>query len=267
MTDTTVVEERPDEPRDVPPENISNDTPADTPASPTDEIDRILSEWDQAVKPQESLEPEQIPGAPSDPLADYNQLLEAQGRNGQLQGEVNALKRAEYERQEQQAFDKYAGEIQSRLPKHLPDDYAKASMLAAAAQDSNLLAAWRYRNLDRNVVEAELNRLEALHKEISLGPDHPKKADTLRELERQGWQAGLALNSREILRRAERDLIKRAEEHKVYDQDIMQTRFDIAQAMRGASAPVNFKEPPPRLGNMTDREYREYLKQFGISGF
>jgi hypothetical protein len=266
MTDTTVVEERPDD--TVAPVGASTapEQPADTPA-PEQTLDDILSEFDKATA-QPTPDPGHV-GEIDQILAAYGDTSKLDAQNevvDSLRGEIDALKAAEYERQEQAAFDRYAGEVQSRLPKHLPEDYAKASMLAAAAQDPNLLAAWRYRNVDRNAADQEFRRLEALHRQISLAPDDPRKAETLRQLEAQGWQIGLAMNAKDILRRAERDLIRRAEEHKVYDHEATQTRLDVAQAMRGASAKLT-PEPPPRLGNLSDNEYRNYLKELGISGF
>jgi hypothetical protein len=272
---TAAIEEKPDEISDISAGTDGGEVPANATPAPEPTVDDILSEYDQATALQPTPDPAQTEQNIDQILQEWGldsqtqdnaQLLEAQSRNGQLQAEVNALKRAEYERQEQQAFDKYAGEIQSRLPKHLPDDYAKASMLSAAAQDPNLLAAWRYRNVDRNAAEAEFNRLEALHRQISLAPDDPKKTETLRELEKRGWQLGLALNARDILRRAERDLIRRAEEHKAIDVDASLDRAMIAQAIKeggaGRAAPP---QPEVRLGHLTTQEYRRHIKEnFGF---
>ncbi len=65
----------------------------------------------------------------------------------ELQGEVDNLRAEMHRRQGLEAFNKYASDLQGKLPETLPSDWARTSLIAAAAQDPNLEAAWRYRNL------------------------------------------------------------------------------------------------------------------------
>jgi hypothetical protein len=72
------------------------------------------------------------------------------------------------------------------------------------------------------------------------------------------------MNSQQILRNLERDVVKRASEFLPIDQDATADRMAVSAAMRSASAPVT-ADPPPKLGSLTDNELREYTrKNFGF---
>src|SRR5262249_9427822 len=105
-------------------------------------------------------------------------------------GEINALRAAEFQRQERAAFEKFSSELQDQLGPNIPSDYAKTSLLAMAAQDRNLEAAWRYRGLTNEelaTADRKFRQLEALHFQVQHSPDtDPRKPQTLAMLEQRG---------------------------------------------------------------------------------
>jgi hypothetical protein len=77
-------------------------------------------------------------------------------------------------------------------------------------------------------------------------------------------QLGLALNSREIIKRATREIIKRGEAHKPIDETATAEHDAVCSAVRGASGKAS-PEPPPNFGNMSDKELSKYTKEhFGF---
>ena len=63
-------------------------------------------------------------------------------RANNLQAEVNSLRAEAHRVAEEKAFGKYADELQSRLPPHMPEGWARDALLSAAMQTPGLAQAW-----------------------------------------------------------------------------------------------------------------------------
>jgi hypothetical protein len=139
------------------------ETPSATPPVATDEIDRLLAEYDAGVPKQSEANPEPATDGltkPTDaPVTDQtlDQLLalSTDPRISQLEGELAGVRseadrlRAEAHRQQEwAAFQDYAKSLQEQLPPHLPDGYAELK-LTALAHDPVYAQAFDYRNIDR----------------------------------------------------------------------------------------------------------------------
>jgi hypothetical protein len=228
--------------------------------APVDDVEQLLAEFDRA---QTSA------GTPvqDDAFADLLRDPADQQRIGELSGELESLRSAEFQRAEREAFDEYSAQLQSKLPEHLPPDYARNSLLSAAAQDPNLSAAWQYRGIteeQRRQADREFRDLERLHGQIQRAPDDGRKASALAQIENAGRQLGLMLNSKEILRRLERDIQHRAASFHPVDPDATADYAAVAAAVRDGGGKVS-PEPPPNLGSLTDNELRNYTKKnFGF---
>jgi hypothetical protein len=173
-----------------------------------------------------------------------------QSQNAQLRGAIQAAA-------DRQDFDKLTSELQGRLPQHLPDDFARTQLLAMAVQNPDLVAAYDYRHVDRKAVDTELRRVEQVFNQTT---DPAQRA----ALEQYGRRLGLALNAPEIIRRATREVVKRAEAHKLIDEQATADHDAVAAAVRGASGKAQ-PEPPPNFGNMSDKQLARYTKEhFGF---
>jgi hypothetical protein len=246
-----------------------NDLPATPPPDiapaapePSDDVEQLLAEFDRANNQGGQQTPVQ-----EDPIADLLRDPADQQRIGELTGELDGLRGEVHRKAELEAFDKFSSELQAKLPEHLPPDYSRNALLAAAAQDPNLQAAWGYRGItpaQRAQADAEFRQLEQLHAQVLRAPDDGRKASALAQIENAGRTLGLMLNSREILRRLERDIVNRASEFKPIDQDATADRNAVAAAVRDGGGKVT-ADPPPNLGAMTNNELREYTrKNFGF---
>jgi hypothetical protein len=267
MSDATVIEERPDEPRNVPPENISSDTPTDTPA-PVDDLEKVLSEFDDATRqPEQTLDQqiEQILGTPQpDPLAQYaNEQYE--NRATEL-GQQNAQLQAQIQRQiDERDFNKMASDLQSQLPEWVDPGHGRTAMLAAAMENPNLQLAFQNRGIDKVAVDAELRRVEGVMQQMQRNPNgyNPNQAA---QLVAYANRLGFALNSETILRRARNEIIKGAWANKPIDPDATFDRNMVAAAIKeggaGRAAPP---QPQVKLGQLTSQEYRNYVREnFGF---
>jgi hypothetical protein len=180
-----------------------------------------------------------------------------------LQSENQQLKQFVTHQRDVRDFGRLAAEVQSKLPDHLPSDYAETQLLAAAINNPTLQAAFDYRNCDRRAVDRELRQAEAALAHFARNPQAaaPQQVEWLTQHSRQ---LGLALNSQAILNRAVRDVIKRAESHKPLDETATADHDAVAASVRGASGKAS-PEPPPNFGNMSDAELRRYTKtNFGF---
>src|SRR5262249_16675013 len=84
----------------------------------------------------------------------------------------------------------------------------------------------------------------------------PKQVAQLKE---HGYRLQVAINSHAILRKATLDIFNEAKKlPKPIDTDATELRAEIASLMRGASAPVDLKDPPPRLAQMSAADFRNY---------
>jgi hypothetical protein len=223
--------------------------PAAQPAANYDEIDQLLAELSQPTGPGQS------------PLfthgADAHQQLQAQEQFNALQNE-NAQLRAEQRRAvDQHDFDKLTSQLQQKLP-DLPGDYVRSQLLAMAVENPNLVHAFDLRHTDRRAAEVEMRKVEVELQRLSRDP--VANQQQIVAVQRYGYQVGLALNSREILRRAVFEVEKRGRSHKPVDLDATADHDAVAAAVRGSSGKAS-PEPPPNFGAMSDAELRRFTKQ------
>jgi hypothetical protein len=238
-----------------------------------DDIQGFLDEYERANPAEPSTATNEPAGdAPQlkdDAIDSFLQDLNTDGKRvNELQGELDGLRAEMHRKAELEAFDKYSSELQAKLPEYLPDDYARTQMLSKATQDPNLIAAWDYRklsDLDRRAADAEFKQLELLHAQITRDPrNDPRKGAALAAIERRGQQLGLMMNAPEILRRAERDIIKRANDYRPIDPDATADRAMVAAAVRDGRGVVDLKEPAPDFASMTDAEFNAYKRKMGF---
>jgi hypothetical protein len=242
-------------------------------------LDDLLAEYDAKTRQAES-EPggEKLDGNPpnQDASGELDELLAQlsgpspdQQRIGELEGELNAVRAAEFQRQELAAAEKFFGEVQSLCPPTVPDDYARNALLSIAAQDANLAASWQYRGLtNEQLAQADraFRELEVLYHRTVNTPDNgdPRRQQAIAWMEQRGAQLNTMLSARATIWNAKRSVVKRAESFKPIDEDQTQVHMEVAAAIRGASTPI-IPERPPNFGTMTDAEFRDYTKKnFGF---
>jgi hypothetical protein len=249
-----------------------------------DDFDSTIREFERATAPPPTAQPEQPQAAPDDlnrlldelskpgpldgsPLfthgTDVHQQLQAQEQFNSLQNE-NAQLRAHAQRAVDQAdFGKLTGELQSKLPSNLPEDFARTQLIAMAAEKPELVLAFDTRHLDRRAVAAEMTKVE---QSLAWLQRNPNAADPgyVAQLRQYQGQLNVALHGREILNRAMREIVSRGQAHRPIDAQATADHDAVAAAVRGSSAKAS-PEPPPNFGNMSDRQLREYTKtNFGF---
>jgi hypothetical protein len=275
MTDAAVAP-RPDDAADVAPAAV---------AQPGDELDGYLKEFETGTS-QPAAQPDHQNGASlqptgavplndidalldelsrptaSEPLfaqgSDAHQQAQAQDQFSALQSE-NAQLRAHMQRAaDQRDLDRLSGELQSRLPSHLPPDYAAAALKSMAVDHPELVLAFDYRGADPRAVAQEL-------RQIQMQMNHPATLPAQREmLQQHAQRLNIALHSKSILRRAMIEIRDRAESHRPIDEQATADHDAVAAAVRGRSgtAPA---EPPPNFGAMSDADLRKYTREhFGF---
>jgi hypothetical protein len=109
----------------TPPPDIAPAAP-----EPSDDVEQLLAEFDRANNQGGQQTPVQ-----EDPIADLLRDPADQQRIGELTGELDGLRGEVHRKAELEAFDKFSSELQAKLPEHLPPDYSRNALLAAAAQD------------------------------------------------------------------------------------------------------------------------------------
>jgi hypothetical protein len=223
------------------------------PQSTGDAIDQLLDELSRPGPLDSSLFTQG---------ADVHQQHAAQEQFSALQSENQQLKAYMQRAADQADFDNLTGRLQAKLPDHLPPDYAATQLMAMAVQNPALVAAFDLRHVDRRAADTELRKVEAELARLSRDP--VANQQQIANLQRYGYQVGLALNSREILRRAVRAVEKRGQEHRPIDETATALHDQVAAAVRGASGKAQ-PEPPPNFGSMSDSELREYTREhFGF---
>jgi hypothetical protein len=236
-----------------------------------DYLQKALAEYDASVRPQPPIQ--QPPGAPVQPppssdaidqlLAELStpspaerqqaaQLTALQSENAQLKGHLRY-------QADLADFEKLAGEVQSKLPAHVPEDYAAINFKAMAAERPEIALAFDLRHVDPRAASVELNRVQ-----IALGllqRDPLADPNRITALTQYAQQLNLARNSAAILRAARQEVIKRAERLRPpLDEAATADREAVAASVRSAGGKVA-PEPPPNLSNMTDRQFREWGRQ------
>jgi hypothetical protein len=244
------------------------EAPADqsAPASASaDDIDRLLAEYDAGTKPEPASDGNGGNKPPTDaPVQDdeLDRLLSGlpskdQERIAGLESEINSLTLANHQRVEQEAFDKFSDELQSRLPDHAHPDFAKDALLAAASRDPALVAAWDVRNVsaaERTQAPALLQQAIQLYQKIQQSPDtDPRKVQAL------NCYLEAVVHGPGILRKAVREIEDRAHKFQPIDAEASALKADIAWNMQRGQGKVT-AEPPPDFGKMDSAEYRRTVK-------
>jgi hypothetical protein len=219
-----------------------------TSAAPHDEIDALLAELSQPT----SHEPLFNQGN------DAQQQVQAQdhlqSRLDVLTSENQQLKQFVTHQRDVRDFGRLAAEVQSKLPDHLPSDYAETQLLAAAINNPTLQAAFDYRSVDPRLAAQELRQVE-------MQLNHAATLPAQREmLQQHAQRLNIALHSKAILRRAMIEIRDRAESHRPLDPIATAEHDAVAAAVRGASGKAS-PEPPPNFGAMSDAELRRFTKQ------
>jgi hypothetical protein len=233
--------------------------PAAQPQAAPDEIDKLLDELSK---------PGPLDGSPlfgqqhGDTQHQVQQQRELEQFNA-LQNE-NAQLRAHMERQAAQAdLDRLTGEIQSKLPSHLDDNWARTNLIAMAMERPELVLAFDSRHIDRRAVSAELQKVGFTLAQLQRNPSAANPGYVAQLRQYQG-QLNVALHGREILNRAVREVVQRGQAHRPIDEVATADHDAVAAAVRGSSAKAS-PEPPPNFGQMSDRQLREYTKtNFGF---
>jgi hypothetical protein len=191
--------------------------------------------------------------------ADVHQQAQAQDQFSALQNE-NAQLRAHMQRAADQAdLDRLSAEVQKRLPDNFPGDYATTALKSMAMDHPELVLAFDARHANRAAIDRELRQVEQTLSQLQRNPNGADPQQ-IAELTQYGRRLGCMLNSREILKRATRAVIKSAESHRPIDPDATAEHDAVAAAVRGSSGKAS-PEPPPNFGNMSDAELRRYTKQ------
>jgi hypothetical protein len=274
---------------DVRPDDVAAPVDAPAPAAPGaqpggDAFDRDIAEFDRATA---SPQPDSSPAAGAAPQANYDEidrLLDELSKPGPLDGgplfgpqqggdpqrqqreleQLSALQsenaqlrsriQSEIDRQD---FSKFADGVQQKLPPSLPGDYAAVQLKSMAMDRPELVLAFDGRHLDRRAVDAELRQVEAALSQT-------RDPQMVQHLNQMGYRLGAMLNSKEILRRATHEIIKRGREHAPIDETATADHDAVVFHMRGASGKGQ-PEPPPNFGNMSDKELSRYTKEhFGF---
>lgn len=223
--------------------------PATGAAAPQDELDKLLDELSRPGQFDNSL----FTPRTSDPqqAAEQQQLATLQNENAQLRGAIQAAA-------DRQDFDKLTSELQGRLPPHLPDDYARTQLIAMSAEKPELVAAFDYRNVNRQAVNQELTRVEQVLAQLQRNPNGADPQQ-IAQLTQYGFKLGVMLNSREILRRAVREVERRGRSFHQIDEIASADHAAVVFAMRGTSGKIQ-PEPPPNFGQMSDKEFNRWTR-------
>jgi hypothetical protein len=247
MTEATAESERP------------ADSPTPPEATPDSDLDSLLAEFD--AKTQSDQPPTTETEQPRDNAID--ELLAGysadEKRISDLQGQVDTLQMEAHRAKELDAFSEYASDIQAQLPSWLPPDWAETK-LRSLAHDKELCLAFDLRAVDRKAANFELQKVQAALWQLQQNP----QADPARvkQLNDYAYRLNVAVTAPAILRKARLDIINAAARLKPpIDEDTTAWRAEIAASMRGASMPLDFKDPPPNFGQMSDAEFRDYTKR------
>jgi hypothetical protein len=242
-------------------------TPPPEPA-PADELDSLLKQWDDSVGKAEATQSDQTTPETTEQQTHDNALDELiagldnsadEKRISDLQGQVDALQTEAHRAKELEAFKSFADDLQGQLPSFVPPDYAEMK-LRSLAHDPELCLAFDLRNTDRKAASLELAKVQNSLLQLQQNP----AADPaqVRQLQEYGYRLQVAVNAPAILRKARLDIINEAAKLKPpVDEDVTAWRAEIAASMRGASMPLDFKEPPPNFGQMSDAEFRDFTKR------
>lgn len=233
---------------------------ANTGATPEPTLEESLAEFDAAVpkaEPGEASDDGDMQKLAADALTEYQQQGQTDQRLAELQGENAQLRNKIWQESEQRDFKGLVADVQSKLPEHLPQDWAEKELIVAATKNPELRFAFDNRNVDRNAVATELRKVEVALSQMQRMPGVDQQK--LNALYQYGYRLGLALNSKEIIRRATRDIVDRGRDIREVDHEMTENYYAVAQAVRHQGGKVA-AEPPPNLGKMSNREFENYTR-------
>jgi hypothetical protein len=150
---------------------------------------------------------------------------------------------------------------QERLPGHMPPGWAERWMTAEGMRNQELADAWDHRHVGEERAKAEIGLVQDfIARELAGG------APRLAEIQAKAWMSkmGAALASKQILADATRRMVKEANEIREFDPDITADVAAVHHYMKSASVGRVAAEPPPNLGQYSDREFADYKRQFGF---
>lgn len=263
-----VTEEQPTESAPAPEPAVQSPepTPSPEPAPAEVPLDDLLAEFSNNTTP--APEPAQ-PSELDNLLAELQQSNEQQQLNEKL-GEVGRENAALRQQMEQEKFNKeyteFSDSIQKELPSWLPPDFADTQLTMAAIKNPDLVFAFKNRDCDRQKVHQELLKVETALASAQRNPILAQQLGEqhIRQLFAYGHQLGLMLNSRAMIDRAKRDVLKRGDSVPRPPDEAQEIHDVVAAAVRGAGGKMDAKEPAPQWGNLSTNEYRaEIRKRYG----
>jgi hypothetical protein len=233
------------------PDDISNPANERITDAPADDLDQLLAEFDaKTAQPEPTADgstgrnivDQSTNNALDELLAGLDNSADEK-RISELTSQVDALQTEAHRARELEAFNDYASDLQKQLPSFVPTDYAEMK-LRALAHDPELCLAFDLRNVDKRAAHLELAKVGVALNQLQQNP----QADPaqVRQLQEYGYRLQVAVNAPAILRKARLDIINEAAKLKPpIDEDTTAWRAEIAASMRGASMPVDWKEPFP----------------------
>jgi hypothetical protein len=245
-------------------------------------IDDLLAEFDRATAtPERSADPPAVPigdganqtGPIDDLLREFDPAAAtARQRIEELSGQVNSFRAVEFQRQEREAAEQWAAELQahvSRMNPNLDDSFVRDRLLVMVAENPALEQAWRFRNLtDADIAKAQkdFRGLEAIYAQTQKAPEDPRKAEALALMERRGQELQLMLSARQLIRTTRNTILKRADSVKPpYDPDASFDREMVAQAVRDGRGELNPQPEKIEWGKLSGTEGRRKVQEeFGF---
>jgi len=238
-------------------ETVPAELPTEAAPEPSDDLDRLLQEYQAATdKPVEAVSDQEAPADLDQQLQD---LLGPDPKVAELQGQLNDLRTRVRAAEELKAFNEFAGDLQKQLPSWVPEDYARVK-LESLAHDPVARLAWETRHIDPKAASLDLAHVQ--HALMRLQADPNADPAKVQELNRLGYQLSVAANSASILRQARNQIIKEANALKPpIDPEATADRDAIAQAIREGQGPINIPEAPPNFATMSDREFKDFTRR------
>jgi hypothetical protein len=257
-------------------------------ADDVDPLDRLIADaGEHEAAQQRELEFQAFQAQTAQQQADSAIAVSARDQQiGELQQTVGQLQQAiaaEQWRQHQQRsiadFERLAASEQAKLDGlDVDENHVKRWLLSEAAQDLELQRAWEARYyqppgpLDRARIAADIHQWGEGQAKLAL--QLPARARLLAQQNieaemRRMWET--AFPDPQQHRAAAGPYVKRALDrmHREarrprIDADATADRLLVVQAMRGASAKFEVREPAPAFGELSDAALNSFSKQFGF---
>lgn len=267
---------------ETPPSPTDNGSLSPQPDNSADALDELLSSYDEGTREVGSLTNQ--PSADVDPLdeliassfapaAANPELDAANGKIGELQGQLDQFQQALRTAQDQKDFTEIENGIAKQLDGiDMPPWLVRASLGELARKNPALVAAFdnrsffKDRGLDPSVGKARLAEIDALLKMAnSPGFNIQQNAQALSNLRHERDVINAALSFPRLALQAERMVVKEIREwdkHRI-DRAATELKDDIgASVLRGRGRAPD--EPQPDLGSMSAADLGRYRKSIGL---